>query len=176
MITTQQLKAGMPFAKLYNIDKYVMPLNDAMELFEINTFNRQCAFLAQLAHESGSLRYSKEIASGEAYEGRKYLGNIHPGDGKKYKGRAPIQITGRVNYQSLTDYFKIDFVNNPELLEQPIYGCAASGWFWMAKKLNRLADIGDTPSFYAITKRINGGLTGIEERLLFWERFKKALV
>lgn len=175
MITKQQIKAGMQWASQLNIDKYSPDLINAMVLFSIYTTPRMCAFLAQLAHESGSLRYVKELATGEAYEGRKDLGNTEPGDGVKFKGRGLIQITGRVNYKLLTDYFKVDFISNPELLEQPLYAATSAAWFWDKHKLNTLADQNTEDSFKAITKIINGGLNGYADRLSHWKSFKQIL-
>ena len=84
--------------------------------YSINTPIRFAAFIAQLAHESGSFFYTEELASGAAYEGRKNLGNTVKGDGVTYKGRGFIQITGRANYTSLSKEFGVDFVKNPKLL------------------------------------------------------------
>lgn len=165
MITKEQLKAIMPHASTANVDKYHAPLNDAMERFAINTPVRQVMFLAQLAHESGCLKYSQEIASGAAYEGRKDLGNDQPGDGVKYKGRGPIQITGKANYRELSKVLGVDFLAKPELLEGPIYGAFAAGWFWSTRGLNELADAGN---FLKITKRINGGTNGWADRVKYY--------
>jgi putative chitinase len=170
MITRDQLKAIMPLSK--NIDVFLEPLNQALEKYEINTPKRIACFLAQLAHESGSLKWVKELATGEAYEGRKDLGNIYVGDGVKFKGRGLIQITGRANYQSLGKYLGVDLIANPELLEQPLYAALSAGWFWSTKKLNQLADVMD---FEKITKRINGGLNGYTDRLKYLENAKNAL-
>ena len=98
------LKKIMPFATDANIDKFLPHLNDTMATFEIDTPMRQAHFLAQIAHESGSLRYVREIASGEAYEGRQDLGNVMPGDGPRFKGRGLIQLTGRTNYKLFDEY------------------------------------------------------------------------
>jgi putative chitinase len=175
MITKLQLIMCMPNATLVNIDRFLLPLNSTMERFNINTPTRIAMFLAQLAHESGSLRYVKEIASGEAYEWRKSLGNIFPGDGKKYKGRGLIQLTGRANYQRFKDTFDVDVVTNPELLEQPIYAALSAGWFWNKAGLNIIADRGDEEAFKKVTKRINGGYNGLIDRQHHWERCKKEL-
>lgn len=171
-MTYDQLKKCMPFAKDENISKYLEPLNLTMEKFEINTPRRQAAFLAQLAHESGSLRYVEEIASGEAYEGRADLGNTEPGDGKRFKGRGLIQITGRANYHDVGRALNFNFINEPEKMELPVSAAMVSGWFWYEKGLNRLADI---DAFEKITRRINGGLNGYQDRLAHWERCKMAL-
>lgn len=140
--------------------------------FEIDNPERQAAFLAQIAHESGSLRYVRELASGEAYEGRADLGNTEPGDGQRYRGRGLIQITGRSNYQACGDALGVDLVGNPELLEGPDLACRSAAWFWKAKGLNELADNGD---FKLITKRINGGYNGYEDRVAFHERAQQVL-
>lgn len=161
MISLQRLKKCFPYATKENIDKFLDPLNGAMEKYEINTPRRMAHFLAQLAHESGSLRYVEEIASGEAYEGRKDLGNTQPGDGVRFKGRGLIQITGRANYKEVGDALGYDFISNPEDLEKPGAAAYSAAWFWNDRGLNRLADI---DAFEKITRRINGGLNGLEDR------------
>lgn len=172
MITTKQLKQCMPYATDENINKFIDPLNKAMAKYSINTPRRQAAFLAQIAHESGSLKYTKEIASGAAYEGRDDLGNVEVGDGVKFKGRGLIQITGRYNYSMVGHDLQFNFIANPEAMELPGAAAMVSAWFWDLRGLNRLADI---DAFEKITKRINGGLNGYEDRKEHWERCKKAL-
>ncbi len=145
--------------------------------FEINNKLRFAAFIAQVAHESGSFIYWKELASGEAYDtGKKAidLGNTpeKDGDGQRYKGRGPIQITGKANYAAFSKVMGIDFVKNPQLLENHVYGVAAACWFFSTKGLNLLAD---QRNFEKITKRINGGLTHYKERLEFYEKAKSVL-
>lgn len=171
-MTIKQFTKCFPYATKENIEKFYAPLTAAMEEYEINTDRRQAAFLAQLAHESGSLRYVEEIASGEAYEGRKDLGNTMPGDGKRFKGRGLIQITGRSNYQDVSDELKYDFIADPEALEKPGAASFSAAWFWWARHLNRLADI---DAFEKITRKINGGLNGYEDRCKHWEITKNAL-
>lgn len=171
MITGTQLQSIMPFAKA-RIPSFVAPLNGAMHEFHINSPIRQAAFIAQIAHESGELRYVEEIASGSAYEGRKDLGNTQPGDGMKYKGRGLIQITGRNNYLECGKALGVDLVTQPELLETNDLACRSAAWFWASHGLNDLADKGD---FERITKRINGGLNGYQERLAYHARAKMAL-
>ena len=126
-MTKQELKKILIYATASNIDKFYQPLVDTMEKFQINTPKRQAAFIAQLAHESGSFKYVKELASGKAYEGRKDLGNTQPGDGVKFKGRGLIQLTGRANYQKASDYFNEDFIDHPELIETPKYATLVAG-------------------------------------------------
>lgn len=171
MITGTQLQSIMPFAKA-RIPSFVAPLNGAMHEFHINSPIRQAAFIAQIAHESGELRYVEEIASGTAYEGRKDLGNTQPGDGMRFKGRGLIQITGRNNYAECGKALGVDLITNPELLETNDLACRSAAWFWASRGLNDLADRGD---FERITKRINGGLNGYQERLVYHARAKMAL-
>lgn len=171
-MTTVEFKACFPHATKENLEKFFLPLTNAMREYEINTPQREAAFLAQLAHESGSLRYVEELASGEAYEGRKDLGNTEPGDGKRFKGRGLIQITGRANYKDLSEELAYDFIADPEALEKPGAASYSAAWFWWSRHLNRLADI---DAFEKITKRINGGLNGYEDRCKHWEITKNAL-
>lgn len=152
---------------------FVEPLNDSMREFEIDdNVEREAAFLAHLAVESGGFRYVREIASGAAYEGRDDLGNYHPGDGVRFRGRGLIQITGRANYKACGDALGLDLLEHPELLEEPEYAARSAAWFWDSRKLNELADNGD---FKTITRRINGGLTHYKERLAFYERAQDVL-
>jgi putative chitinase len=152
--------------------RWIEPLTKAMQRYQINTVARQAAFLAQIGHESGRLFYVREIASGAAYEGRKDLGNTAPGDGRKYKGRGLIQITGRNNYTLCGNALGLDLVTNPELLEVPHNAAMSAAWFWFNNKLNDLADKGD---FKKITRRINGGYNGLADRISLHASALKAL-
>jgi len=147
-------------------------MDQAMSDAGINTPARKAAFLAQLGHESGSLRYMQEIASGAAYEGRRDLGNTQPGDGRRFKGRGPIQLTGRANYIAAGKALGLDLVNHPELAATPAVGFKTSAWFWKTHGLNQLADSGQ---FDQITRRINGGQNGAADRRARWARCKSAL-
>lgn len=118
-------------------------------------------FLAQLAHESGNFRYMEEIASGAAYEGRKDLGNVNKGDGVRYKGRGPIQLTGRANYRRYGQQLGIDFENNPAIVALPSVGMLVACKYWSENNLNVFADYDDVTT---ITRRINGGLNGFDDR------------
>lgn len=167
MLTIEQLKKIVPYAG-DRASVFLGPLNDAMEEFVISSKQRQTAFLAQVAHESGSFRYLKELASGKAYEGRTDLGNSQPGDGVRYKGRGLIQITGRANYRacSLALYANpATLIDRPELLEQPVEACRSAAWFWSSRNLNKYADEND---MVRITKIINGGTNGLNDRLAFY--------
>lgn len=175
MLMRDELLRIMPYAAS-RVGVFLDPLNVAMAEFEISeNVPRMAAFLAQVAHESGELRYMKELASGEAYEGRKDLGNDEPGEGVRFKGRGLIQITGDVNYSKAgTDLFLDSdwFRMNPQLAEEPENACRIAGWFWRTHGLNELADKGD---FLLITKRINGGTNGWKERVAYFERAKVVL-
>lgn len=147
---------------LQRASRWVMQLNSAMQRFDIDNALRQAHFLAQIGHESGGLVYVRELASGSAYEGRQDLGNTYPGDGVRYKGRGLIQITGRTNYKACGDALGIDFEHAPMLLETPNNAAMSAAWFWHMKKLNALADADDVVK---ITKRINGGINGLDDRI-----------
>lgn len=174
-MNSKQLKNIIPYAGDKNIEKFIPEFNKVMPMFEINTPLRISHFVAQVAHESGSLNYVKELASGKAYEGREELGNVIPGDGVKYKGRGLIQLTGRANYESFKKWLGglPDIIDNPELLEQPHLAMLVSCWFWEKKGLNELAD---QDNLSAITKRINGGMNGFSERQKFLTRAKKEFI
>lgn len=118
-------------------------------------------FLAQLGHESDGFRAMEEYATGEAYEGRKNLGNLSPGDGRRYKGRGPIQITGRSNYRLYGKKIGINIEKYPELASNPCIGMQLALEYWKAKGLNTLADADD---LVGITKKINGGTNGLADR------------
>ena len=174
MISLDQLKKIMPRLPVVKASLYFPHLTAAMKEREITTPLRMAAFLAQLGHESADLRYMEEIASGEAYEGRKDLGNVYPGDGIRFKGRGPIQLTGRANYKKFGDLLMVDLLLAPELAAKPEYGFKIAALFWTLKKLNALADMG-FDGFKEITRRINGGYNGLEDRLKRYELAKQVL-
>lgn len=122
---------------------------------------RLAHFMAQLCHESGSFRYMEEIASGAAYEGRADLGNTVAGDGKRFKGRGPIQLTGRANYRTFGRRIGIDLERHPEIAAIPSIGLHTALEYWRDRGLNALADRDDV---LGITRKINGGLNGIRDR------------
>ena len=183
-MTTEQLTA-------LGIDaKWLKPLEDTFAKYDISTPQRQAAFIGQCAHESGNfktlqenLNYSaeglmktwpsrfttKEVAdqyarqpakiAGKVYNGR--LGNTSEEEAAKYLGRGLIQLTGRENYANCGTAIGADLIGNPNLLTDPEYAALSAGWFWNKKGLNALADAGD---FETMTKRINGGLIGLDDR------------
>jgi predicted chitinase len=175
MITAKLLTAIMPTLRQDKALEYLPHLNAAAKRYNINTPARIAAWLGQLAHESGGLKYWEEIASGQAYEGRVDLGNTQLGDGKRFKGRGPIQITGRANYKKASAELGIDLVASPELAASVEYGCMIAAWFWADRRLNQLADEDSEDAYRRITRRINGGYNGWQDRLIYWKRARLAL-
>ena len=166
-VSLAQLERIMPNLSDAKARQYLPYLNQAMAEAHINTPKRQAAFLAQLAHESGEFRYMEEIASGSAYEGRRDLGNTHPGDGVRYKGRGPIQLTGRANYEAAGRALGVDLVDHPTRAAQPDVAFRTAAWFWNSRNLNSLADSGN---FREITHRVNGGYNGEASRNAYYQR------
>jgi len=173
-VSLVQLRMISPHAKVSDLTVALPYLNATMKKYEINTRLRQAHFLAQVAHESAEFRTTQEYATGAAYEGRKDLGNTVAGDGKKFKGRGLIQITGRANYTAYGLYINQDVTTseNPKKLEKYPLAADCAGWFWtILKKLNRLAD---ADNLIAITRKINGGTNGIKNRTQHLANAKKA--
>jgi len=174
MLTDSALQQIMPTLQQGKRQLYLPFINKIMDIYEINTTLRASAFLAQIAHESGELKFMEEIwgptAAQRRYEppGQKAaeLGNTQPGDGKLYKGRGAIQITGRANYKKYGDLLGFDLEGNPDLVATPQFAFSTAGLYWQERGLNELADIQD---FITITRRINGGTTGLEERQRYYE-------
>jgi putative chitinase len=176
-ITLDQLLAIVGPAREQHVRRHINGLNEAMTRYEVTTPLRRAHFLAQIAHESGGLRWPEELASGEAYEGRTDLGNTQPGDGRRYKGRGLIQLTGRHNYQRYAATLRsrgdtIDVEEDPHRVSQDPYAADVAGWFWDLRGLNRLADADDLE---AVTRRVNGGTRGIEERERYLDLAKRVL-
>lgn len=172
MISSTQLAVAMPAATADNIARFVQPINDTFDRYSISTSMRQAVFLAQIAIESGSLRYVREIADGSAYEGRADLGNTEPGDGRRFPGRGLGQITGRRNYTVCGISLGLDLVAQPELLEQPEYAAQSAGWYWSTHGLNGIAD---AHKFGTACKVWNGGYNGLDERIEHFIYARKAL-
>lgn len=173
MITLDQLRRIMPRCPKGRAGEYLPHLQQAMREFGISRgVERSAMFLAQLAHESGELQWMEELADGAAYEGRRDLGNVHPGDGRRYKGRGPLQLTGRANYELFGRLLKVDLVDHPELAASPAVGFRVAGLFWQRKGLNDLADQGNVRE---VTRRINGGLNGLAERTTYFRRALEVL-
>lgn len=189
MITLDQLKA------LNLEDKWLVPLNETFVKYNISTFNQESAFLGQTMHESGNFKALKEnlnysanalmrtwasrfpdadIAekyannpekiANKVYAGR--LGNTEDGDGWKYHGRGLIQLTGRENYANCGNAIGADLIGNPDLLTDPKWACLSAGWFWNKKNLNSLCDPLSDENIKELTRRINGGTIGLEDRIM----------
>ena len=172
--------------------KWEVPLQAAFDKYEINTPQRQAAFIGQCAHESGNfktlqenLNYSTEglmktwpsrfpdmdtankyannpqLIANKVYSGR--MGNTEDGDGWKYHGRGLIQLTGKDNYERCGSSIGVDLLGNPDLLLDPQYAALSAGWFWNKHGLNELAD---QQEHGIITKRINGGTLGLDDRIV----------
>jgi predicted chitinase len=168
-----QLQAIMPKLDAGRANTVAKPLVAAMKEFDINSPKRQAAFLAQVAQESGQLRYFEETFSNlEAYENRADLGNTKPGDGKKYKGRGPLMLTGRANYKAAGQALKLDLEAKPDLVMEPDVGCRAAAWFWKTHGLNELADRSD---LRGITQRIHGDFAALDARMKYYRQAKAAL-
>ncbi|MHA4979061.1 glycoside hydrolase family 19 protein [Pseudomonas extremorientalis] len=174
-ITEQQLMQILPNAGR-QAGVFVPALNTAMSRYGIVGTARVAAFIAQVGHESGQLRYVREIwgptAQQLTYEGRADLGNTVKGYGSKYRGRGLIQITGCANYAACGEALGLDLINKPELLELPQHAAMSAAWFWSIRGLNTLADQKD---FAKITRRINGGLTGQADRQALYYKALKVL-
>ena len=172
-LTAQQLQAVMPKLDAARANRLLKPLAAAMKEFDITTPKRQAAFLAQVAHECGELRYLEEMFSNlDAYENRADLGNTRPGDGKKYKGRGPLMLTGRANYQAAGRALKLELEAKPDLVLEPEVGLRVAAWYWKAQGLNDLADRGD---FREITKRVHGDYAHLDARQRYYRQARQAL-
>lgn len=177
-ITREQMLKIVPDYTL--VTRFLHYINTYSEIFEINTPLRMAHFLAQCLHESNGLKNLKELGKDsyfKKYEKGKLgmqLGNIYKGDGAKYRGRGLIQITGRANYKAYQNsgYCTGDIMNKPELLEQPLGAIKSAMWWWMKHGLNEIADKND---IVRITKKINGGTNGLEDRKKWFEICEKVL-
>jgi putative chitinase len=202
MLSADILRAALPAARPTDIAKFATPLAEACAEWGIDTPLRLAAFLAQIAHESGQLRtvvenlnYSAEALlrvfprhfdatqatayarqperiAARAYANRMGNGDEACGDGWRYRGRGLIQVTGRSNYAACGAALGLDLIGQPELLEQPGPAARSAGWFWHSHGLNRPADARDIAT---ITRRINGGLTGLQDRKVHYAHACAAL-
>lgn len=183
--------------------KWLEPLLEAFEKYEINTPERQAAFIGQCMHESGNFKHleenlnysadrlcavwpsrfpnaemaapynrNPEKIANKVYSSRMGNGDEESGEGYAYRGRGVVQLTGKDNYQRCGDALGIDLVGNPDLLKEPKYAMLSAGWFWNKTGLNSLADAGDLET---MTKRINGGLNGLSDRVAHIEHAQQVL-
>lgn len=181
MITKEQLLKILPNAR-NQAGVFASALTLAMDKYQINTRLRMAAFIAQVGHESGQFNWVRELG-GDQYLSKYDTGTLAArlgntpeadGDGQKYRGRGLIQITGRDNYLACSKALFGDdrLLRAPETLEQAEWACKSAAWFWNSRNLNALADAKD---FNGITRRINGGLNGLAERLEFYQRALKVI-
>lgn len=174
MITIEQIATIMPYGAP-RAGQFADAFSAAMQEFGIRDGKRAAAFVAQVAHETGELRYMRELADGLAYEPSPpgailnklavALGNIQQGDGPRYKGGGGLMLTGRTNYDHCGRTLGIELLANPALIVLPLTAMRTAGWFWTQRGCNDLAD-GD--SFFEITHRINGGYNGGDSRLRYY--------
>jgi len=183
MLTAEQLQSIMPRLSDKRNSEFLPFLTGAMAEFAIEAPARAAAFLAQLAHESGQFRFMEEIW-GPTDAQRRYepvtklsqdLGNTNVGDGKRFKGRGPIQLTGRANYRRFGDLLSVDLLADPPQAAHPGVAFRVAGLFWAKKGLNELADVATPDAFKEITRRINGGTNGLAERQAFYAVARKVL-
>ncbi len=173
--------------------KWLEPMLETFEKYDISTPERQAAFIGQCAHESGNFKHleenlnysaerlcavwpsrfpnleaaapyhrNPEAIANKVYSCRMGNGPEDSGEGFAFRGRGVVQLTGRDNYQRCGDGLGVDLVGNPDLLKDPKYAMLSAGWFWNKTNLNALADSGDLET---MTRRINGGLNGLNDRL-----------
>lgn len=204
VLTREALADIAPQASAENLDKYLGPLNEVLPTFDINTPLRVAHFLAQVGHESGAFRFvsenlnysakalravfgkyftSDEMAEEYArkpeqianvvYADRMGNGDTDSGDGWRYRGRGLIQLTGKDNYQAMSDAVGKDLVSDPDqVADDPALTIASACWYWQSRKLNEYADQDD---IRAVTRRVNGGYHGLQDREAYLERAKNAL-
>lgn len=144
-------------------------LNDALTRYDISTPDRIAHFMSQCGHESGLGMFTKELASGAAYEGRVDLGNVNPGDGPRYKGAGYIQLTGRANYLRFANHIGDAAVMQGVDYVATKYPWSSAGFWWDAAGMNQLVDSGATVR--QVTRRVNGGYNGLEDRQALYQRW-----
>lgn len=140
--------------------------------YEIDTFLRIAHFMGQVTHECAGFRTTEEFASGAAYEGRLDLGNTEPGDGKRYKGRGLLQLTGRANYRRYGDKMGLPLEDEPHIAAEPVTSLKIACEYWKDRNINVLCDRDD---LIGVTKKVNGGTNGLEDRQECLRRAKTAL-
>ncbi|MDR7034480.1 glycoside hydrolase family 19 protein [Mesorhizobium sp. BE184] len=178
----RKISKGTPNAA--NMNSVIVALDGYGAAVGLDLPHRAAQYLPQLLHESGAFKYDREIASGAAYEGRKDLGNTKKGDGVRFKGRTGIQLTGRANYRAFTAWVRKlipnapDFEANPDLVNTDPYEGLAPIWYWdvgnpTRKSLNVYAD---QNNIEMITRKVNGGLNGYDDRLNYYDRSALAML
>jgi putative chitinase len=143
-----------------------------LESYDITSRLRIAHFLGQTCEESAGYRTTEEFASGREYEGRQDLGNTQRGDGPRYKGRGLLQLTGRANYADYGKALAVDLVNNPTLAAQPALSLKIACEYWKRHDINADCDRDDAQ---AVTRKVNGGLNGLSDRIAFTQKAKTAV-
>lgn len=143
-----------------------------LDNYDINTKLRIAHFMGQVTHECAGFRTTEEFASGAAYEGREDLGNVKKGDGKRYKGRGLIQLTGRANYRNIGEKLGLSLEDNPELAAEPVTSLKIACEYWKSRDINTVSDM---DNLIKATKLVNGGLNGLEDRRKYLQKAKTAL-
>lgn len=172
LLTAQQILSIASEASTSRVNTLTPYLNRTMVEFNVSTPLRQAHFLAQVAHESDRFNALEEYASGEDYEDRDDLGNIYSGDGVRFKGRGLIQVTGRTNYIECGKALGVDLINSPTKLAEPDLASRSAGWFWSINQLNGDADNDDVRT---VTRVINGGYNGLDDRIQLLQAAKHVL-
>jgi putative chitinase len=203
MIALVQLQKIFPKTTVETLSKYVEPLIKVFKTYEINTPLRQAHFLAQVGHESGGFNFTKEnlnysadallkvfpkyfnadsaasharnpqMIANRVYANRMGNGDVVSNDGYNYRGRGLIQLTGKTNYTAFSKSVGLDLTKVVPYLETPEGAAMSAGWFWDTNKLNAKAD---TDNIQSVTKTINGGTHGIDDRMAILARAKTALI
>jgi putative chitinase len=196
MITVDILQSCLPQANPQAVELFAEPISNTCDEFDISTPERVAAFVAQCGHESGNLKYVKEnlnysaqglckvfpkyfntqnamqyernpeAIANRVYANRMGNGSEESGDGWAFRGRGLIQLTGKTNYEKCGQGLGLDLISDPMYLESPEGAARSAGWFWHVNKLNILADSGDIKT---MTKKINGGFIGLEDRIKHYE-------
>lgn len=143
-----------------------------LESYDITSRLRIAHFLGQTCEELAGYRTTEEFASGKEYEGRQDLGNTQRGDGPRYKGRGLLQLTGRANYADYGKALAVDLVNNPTLAAQPALSLKIACEYWKRHDINADCDRDDAQ---AVTRKVNGGLNGLSDRIAFTQKAKTAV-
>jgi putative chitinase len=169
-VTAAILKLIAPTAKATILNDLEVYLTDALVKYGIDTERRIVHFLAQAAHESAGFRTLQEYASGAEYQGRHDLGNTHPGDGIRFKGRGIFQLTGRANYAEMSKKLGVDLIAHPELAASGKISVLTACEYWNSRKISHLADV---DSVREVTRKINGGLNGLAQREAYLTKTKR---
>ena len=154
-------------------DKFMNDLNMLVRVTDMTSLNQRRHLVAQTCHETGRYRWLHELATGEAYEGRSDLGNVHPGDGPKYKGGGVIQLTGRYNYQRFSTWLERNGMRDDKVMEIGAKYVANTYPFlsavcWIQE--NKWDEICKSQDVYQVTRVLNGGYNGLEDRMKYYSK------